>query len=121
MDWVMDTWLNSWRTSKHAGVVRNCDYYEVTRTLIEDLMARGMKVVVAQHGDAFIGYAAYEEKDGKAVLHYLYVKDPFLRSGVEEQLLAALPSPGWFTFFNADLAKDRAWKHAPEIARRKSL
>jgi ribosomal protein S18 acetylase RimI-like enzyme len=121
MGFVMDNWLNDWRTSKYAGVLRNCDYYEATRTLIEDLIARGAKLLVAEH-KSFLGFICYELKDDKAVIHYRYVKDAFRRQGVEQLLLDAVPAKsGWFTFYDADLAKNRDWKHAPEIARRKSL
>jgi hypothetical protein len=120
---VYDSWLNSWRTSRYAGVVRNCDFYDTTRATIDDLIARGAVVLVAEHESELLGYICGEQKDGKKVVHYLFVKDPFLRCGVEERLLAELPgvSPGWFTFAQSRFLKDRAWKHAPEMARRLSL
>lgn len=124
MCFVVDTWLNDWRTSKWAGVVRNCDYYTITRTLIEDLIARGAAITVAQHPKGeLLGWICYEHKDGQAIVHYRYVKDPFLRKGLDEALLGKAiegVSPGFFTFYNSDLAKDRKWTHAPEIARRKN-
>lgn len=123
MDFVFDTWLNKWRTSKWAGMIRNCDYFDVTRTLIEDLIARGAKITVAEHPSGeYVGWICYEHKD-KPVVHFRYVKDAFLRQGVEERLLAAVANGenGWFTFFDPNLAKDKRWKHEPSIARRKNL
>jgi GNAT superfamily N-acetyltransferase len=115
--------MDSWRTSRYAGVVRNNDYYTVTRSVIEDLLARGAVVLVADAGPSLLGFACGEEKDGVTVMHYIYVKDPFHGFGVEEKLLEALPGrkPGFFTFFLHRLGKLKAWRHAPEIARRKSL
>lgn len=117
---VYDSWLNSWRSSRYAGVVPNDLYYDTTRRAIEDLIARGAVVLVAELNGELLGFACGEVKDGKKVHHYTYVKDPFLRQGVEERLLAALPgeSPGWFTFAQSRFLKDKQWKHAPEMARR---
>lgn len=119
---VMDNWLNSWRTNRYAGVIRNCDYYNATRTLIEDLISRGATVLVADHGRTLLGFACGEVKDGMTVHHYTFQKDlyaskvPDLRS----VLLDALPGdkPGWFTFYQPH---PPGWRHAPEMARRKAL
>ncbi len=119
---VFDSWLNSWRTSRYAGVIPNNLYYSTTRSLIEDLITRGAQVLVCDAGPTVKGWVCYEVKNGKTVCHMSYVKDCYLRSGVEEQLMAALPgtSPGFMTFYQPRLAK-LGWSHTPEIARRKSL
>jgi hypothetical protein len=120
---VYNSWLNSWRTSRYAGVIQNHEYYDVTRSTIDGLIARGATVLLAELDGELLGFACGEVKDGKKVHHYTYVKDPFLRKGVEERLLAELPGtkPGWFTFAQTQFLKDKAWKHAPEIARRQKL
>jgi GNAT superfamily N-acetyltransferase len=120
---VFSSWLDSWRTSRWAGVVRNNDYYATTRAVIEDLLARGALLLVAEAHGTLLGFICGEEKDGTTVQHYLYVKDPFHGFGVEERLADALPGrkPGFFTFYQYRLSKSKAWKWAPEIARRKTL
>lgn len=120
---IFSYWMESWRTSRWAGVVRNCDYYTVTRSLIEDLISRGATLLVAEMNGTLLGFGCGEEKDGVSVLHYVAVKDPFHGFGVEEKILAALPGrkPGFFTFFQNRLHKSKEWKWAPEIARRKTL
>jgi len=120
---VFDSWLNSWRTSRHAGCIPNNLYFSTTRTVIEDLIARGATILVCDAGKTLKGWICGEVKDGRSVVHYLYCKDPYLRSGVEDRLLDALPGkkPGWFTFYLHRFGKDRSWTHAPEIARRKHL
>ena len=120
---IMASWLSSWRTSRYAGCIRNCDYFSITRSLIEDLIARGATLIVADAGDTLLGWACGEVKDDQTVLHYVYVKDPFLRRGIEDRLLESLPGvkPGWFTFYQDRLEKAPGWKHTPEMARRKTL
>ncbi len=120
---LMDAWLNSWRGSRYAGVIPNNQYYDVTRSVIEDLIARGTTLLVADAGKTLLGFSAGEEKDGVTVLHFCFVKDVYLRRGIEEKLIDALPGtkPGFFTFFQHRLGKQSGWRWAPEIARRKTL
>ena len=61
---IFDSWLTSWRTSRWAGVIRNCDYFTTTRSLIEDLIPRGAVLLVADSGKALMGFGCGEEKDG---------------------------------------------------------
>ena len=122
---MFDSWLKDWRTSKWAGVIPNHMYFETQRVLIEDLLARGAKVKVAYptgREDVILGWACSELKEGKCVLHYLYTKDPFLGLGVSTLLLASLPGekPGFLTH-RIQGKEFREWRHAPEMARRKSL
>ena len=120
---ILDSWLNSWRQSKYAGVIRNNDYYETQRSVIEDLIARGATLIVADAGRTLFGWACSELKDGLTVVHFVWVKDIYLRKGVEEALLDALPGtkPGFFTHYLHALGKNREWRWAPEMARRKTL
>lgn len=129
LDYLVDAWLNSWRTNRYAGVVPNHLYYSTHRTLIEDLIARGATIVVAdtgkklKNGKAFIlGFACAEEKDGICILHYTTTKDPFLRRGVEAALIEALPGrkPGRITH-HLDRFTSAGWLHTPAMARRKVL
>lgn len=122
---VFDSWLKDWRTSKWAGVIPNHLYFETQRTLIEDLIARGSVIKIAYptgRPDIILGWACAEEKEGKAVLHYLYTKDPFLGLGVSNLLLTALPGekPGFITH-RLQGKEYKEWRHTPEMARRKSL
>ena len=122
---VFDSWLKDWRTSKWAGCIPNNLYFETQRTLIEDLIARGAVIQIAYPSgreDIILGWACAEAKEGKTVLHYLYTKDPFLGLGVSNLLLASLPGekPGFITH-RLQGKEYKEWRHAPEIARRKSL
>lgn len=126
---VFDSYLRSWRLNKSAGTIPNHLFFEVQRTLLEDLLSRGATLKVAYpegHEDLILGWALGEVKEGKCVLHYLYVKDPYLEknSGLRlpEVLLESLPGakPGFFTH-RQYLKETKEWKHTPEMARRKSL
>lgn len=122
---VFDSYLKSWRTNKAAGTIPNHLYFEVQRTLLEDLISRGAQLQVAYpegHEDVILGWACGEEKDGKTVLHYVYVKDPFLGLNIPDRLISALPGakPGYLTH-KLGTKETREWRHTPEMARRKSL
>lgn len=122
---VFDSYLKSWRVSKFAGVIPNHLYFDTQRTLLEDLIQRGASVYVCYpegHEDLILGWACSEVKEGKCVLHYLYVKDPYLGMRLPEILLESLPGdkPGFFTH-QQKLKETKEWRHTPEMARRKSL
>ncbi len=124
---VFDSWMRSWRSSKWAGVIPNNLYFDTMRTLIEDLITRGAKITIAAHEenpDLILGWACYEIKEGRTVLHYLYIRDGYVGSSqdIADKLLEATPGdkPGFVTFKmqHKDL---KSWTHAPEIARRLAL
>lgn len=117
---VFDSWLKGWRTSKYAGVIPNNLYFDTQRALIEDLIARGARIVVAHppdNDDKILGWACGEQKDNLCVLHYIYTK-----TDVSRVLLDALPGakPGFITHRLPD-KEFRTWKWIPELARRKAL
>ena len=129
---VFDSYLKSWRVNKAAGTVPNHLYYQVQRTLLEDLISRGALLFVAypsgadangkSHEDLILGWVLGEVKEGKTVLHYLYVKDPYLGLGLPALLLKCLPGeqPGFITH-KLPLKETKEWRWTPEMARRKSL
>lgn len=124
IDFIFDSWLQSWRKNRYAGTIPNNMYYEVQRCLIEDLLARGAMVVVAcspRDIDDIYGWACAECKDNRTVLHYLHTKAGSPPDTID-RLLSALPGlqPGFITHKLSD-KRFAAWRHAPEIARRKVL
>lgn len=122
---VFDSWLNSWRTSRYAGTIPNHLYFETQRAMVEGLLQRGAGVHIVHpepDPDHILGWVCFEQKGEVAVLHYLYVKDPYLKWPVEALLLDSLPGnkPGFITH-KLPQKSLREWKHAPEMARRKAL
>lgn len=69
-----------------------------------------------------LGWILSEEKEGVTVVHYLYVKDAYLKYPVAQVLLDHTPGtkPGYITHYLKHRIF-RTWKLTPEIARRKSL
>lgn len=126
---IMDSWLNSWKKSPWAGVIRNNHYYAQTRGTIEDLIGRGATFEIACRDDEpghILGWVCREvASSGETVIHYLYVKEPYLPFGIGSTLVGRCPgnSPGFYSFRYrqvSDACKSaEGWRHAPEIARRK--
>jgi hypothetical protein len=128
---ILDSWMKSWRTSPWAGTIRNDMYYEVQRSTIEGLIARGadfLLVTPASREDHILGWICYEHMDDMDVVHYIYVKDPYVKHGYQHQLLGRTKRPTCpnraythaFRQVTQVCTKDVCWRHIPEIARRKS-
>lgn len=123
---IMSSWKQSWRTSPWAGCIRNDEYYDVVRSTIDGLIARGAVLSVAclpNLPGRILGWACTELlPDGVCCVHYTYTKDPYLRMGIGKALIdaAAGTKPGLFTHrFKQVVEACPGWRHAPEIARRK--
>lgn len=120
-----DSWLRSWRQCPWAGVIPNNLYFQLTRSTIEQLVARGAEFKVAclaSDPERILGWICHEQTGPDAVVHYAYTKDPYLGLGVTEALVAAIPGnkPGFYTFrYRQVVDACKGWRHAPEIARRK--
>jgi hypothetical protein len=120
---VYAAWIGSYRTSAQAGVVPNHLFYAVTKAAVKQLLARGMRVVLAVNpddDDQLLGFVAYEP----GVLHYIFVKDLVRRCGVATALLAFAgfqsDAPVLHTFWTPDarfIGERRI--HRPDIARRR--
>lgn len=126
-NFIFDSWLKSWRTSRYAGVVPNHLYFATYRATIECLVGRGAELTVAcaeNNEDHILGWVCSEVlADGKACIHYLYTKDPFLKKGIDKELLSTIKGtlPGFYSFNYSQVTSclSHEWKWAPEIARRK--
>ncbi len=126
INFIMSSWKRSWRVSPWAGVIRNDQYYDVMRDTIEGLVVRGATfqvAVLASRPDRILGWSCEERlPDGLCCIHYIYVKDPYLRMGIGEKLVesAAGTKPGLYTFRTRQVAEAcQGWRHAPEVARRR--
>lgn len=132
MSFMFDSWLKSWRTSKHSGVVPNNLYFATYRATIENVVGRGSEIWIAcaaANESHILGWACFETTpDGKAVVHYIYVKDPYLKFNIGAQLMEVIRGevPGFYTFNYHQVTDtlrtcfpNAKWGWAPEIARRK--
>lgn len=128
-DFVFDSWLKSWRGNRYAGVLPNNLYYATYRSTIENLIARGATVEVAcddEKTDRIYGWICREvTPDGFPVIHYLYIKDPYLKFDVDKLLLTNIESAPFYTFkyhqveraIETKFGRAKGW--VPEIARRR--
>jgi GNAT superfamily N-acetyltransferase len=128
---IMSSWKRSWRVSPWAGCIRNDEYYGSISSTIEGLVARGAEFLVAvpsggPNVSRILGWACVEVLgDGTCAIHYIYVKDPYLRLGIGDLLVerAKGTKPGLFSFRFSQVAEAcpfaEGWRHSPEIARRK--
>lgn len=87
---VYDAWANSFRKSPWAGCVRNCDWDEVSRNSINEILNRGARVICATAdmeggGRRVLGYSVSEP--ASCVLHWLFVKRDYRGMGVGMELL----------------------------------
>lgn len=122
---ILDSWLKSWRVCDAAGTIRNDLYYATQRATIEGLIGRGAEFIVASptnKPEHILGWVCYEHNPEFALVHYLYVKDPYVRLGLQAELVERVPGPrpGAFTHrYRQVLETCKGWRHIPEIARRK--
>ena len=122
LSFIFDTYLNTWRRSPYAGTIPNHLYFDTQRVTLEDLIARGAVLEVAcpeEYPRLIQGWVCWELKDETPVLHYAYERPGYHTHAF---LIDGLPGsrPGFVTH-RLNIKELRAWKHLPEIARRKSL
>lgn len=105
-------------------MIPNNLYFPTTRANIENLVARGAVFRIAclsTDEDCILGWICLEKlKSGEDCVHYLYVKDPYLKMGIGDELVKEVAPTGFYTY-KFSQAQDFLPKYrwCPEIARRK--
>ena len=122
---IKSNWFRTWRRSPWAGVIPNNRFHEVTEEAIEQLIARGARLRVACIGERLVAFLCSEvTRDGRAVAHAGFAKDPYLALRPLERLVEEMPGarPVLVTFRTPQLihALGEDWVHSPEVARRRS-
>lgn len=94
---IYATWLNSYRhNSSFAARIGNSVYFASQHSVIERLLERGRVLVatIEEDPDVILGWCCYEPHNDEiegleipAVIHYVYVKPNFRKSGVAKSLL----------------------------------
>lgn len=92
----------------------NYEAYAIINPLVNDLLTKA-QVLVARRGSYAIGFAAYQDVDGVALVH-VYVRAEERRKGYARELLdAALaeidPSASLETFFPTDRWRETAERY----------
>lgn len=88
-NFIFDSWARAFRNSPFAGCIRNCDYDDVSRKAMAEIIDRGARVVVMvntlENGVRRVaGYSVSEP--GRKVLHWVYVKRDYRGMGLGRQL-----------------------------------
>ncbi len=123
---LFDSWARSFMKSPWAGCIRNCDYDQVSRAAMAEIIDRPARVTVAvedlEDGTRrVLGYSV-SEPDRK-IIHYCYVKRDARGLGIGRTLrrdVVADADRGEWTYTYRTTAADRflrGMKHAPASAR----
>jgi GNAT superfamily N-acetyltransferase len=127
MKFIRDSWLESYKTSPWAGAVPNNLYRDVYTQAIDQLLARGAKLLCIRNPTnkaLLVGWVCFElTHRGEVVIHYAYVKPPYRRNGAAKALintiLAAANQTRFFYTFRTPSSKYLNGTYRPEIARRR--
>lgn len=128
LTYIRESWINSFKVSPWAGTVPNNLVDEVYTAAIDQLLARGSKLITirnAANPELLIAWACYELSNrGEAILHFVFVKPAYRRNGISKALVQyLLDAAGDFRYFITHRTSNskflKGWTHRPEIARRK--
>lgn len=91
---LVSTWSRSFKLSHSAGLISSESWPHVMHPELERILDRdGVRAVIAcerDDPDYFYGWAAGDTSGRTPVLYYVYVKEPFRRTGVARRLFAAI-------------------------------
>lgn len=88
---IFNSWLKSFReTGFMANGISNTVYYDGHHKIIQKILQRSEIWVACdeRYPDQIFGYAVAERIDGIFVLHYVYVKHNFRKTGIAKVLLS---------------------------------
>jgi hypothetical protein len=126
---VVESWSAVYQRSPWAGCVPNNVAEAVWAESIRQLLARGAVCQLAVNPakpDHWLGYLLVEfTRDGLPVVHAMYTKSAYRRSGIQSSLLTAAridrSARLLYTFrLGPEHKLFPAGKYAPEVARRKA-
>lgn len=91
---VVSTWSSSFKKSHSAGIIHTDDWAALMRPQLEKVLDRdeARTLIACDKDDAnyFYGWIAGDTSESTPVVFYVYVKEPYRRSGIARQLFAAL-------------------------------
>lgn len=128
VEFVLKTWIGTYRNSLHAGVIPNNRFNEVTTDAIKQLFGRGARSLAAvnpENPNHVLGYIVSETtRKGEPVVHYVFVGDLHRRKGIAKALMRGVgvdpDEPFIYTFRTACASWfGRNAKYVPVVARRK--
>jgi ribosomal protein S18 acetylase RimI-like enzyme len=87
---IFNSWLKSFRETGYlCNPVSNTIYFENHHKLIQKILQRATVYVACdeKYPDQIFGYIVAEKIEGVFVLHYVYIKHNFRKSGIAKSLL----------------------------------
>lgn len=91
---IIATWSSSWKRSHSAGLIRSDRWAALMRPEFDGHLDRdGTRAVIACDGDDpnyFYGWIAGDMSEATPVIFYVYVKEPYRRTGIARRLFEAL-------------------------------
>lgn len=91
-NFILSTWLKSFRNSHFACMIPNDIYFKAHKALImATLQESGVVVAVNPEDESQIfGYGVYTPNGGATLCHYIYVKESYRRLGIGTTLFRAM-------------------------------
>lgn len=127
MNFVLDSWVESYKRSPWSGAVRNDKFPGVMKDTIGGLLARGAQLTAAVEPETnrVVGWICHERKGDECVVHFVYVRAYARCMGLGRELVTRLGGTSVFathmTKQGQRLARKVGARFAPEIARRLAL
>lgn len=126
--YVRGTWLESFYKSPWAGSVPNNLYHDVYTQAIDQLIARGSKLLLIKNPanpELLVAWVCYEiTPKNEVVIHYAFTKPTYRKAGACRALLAKVMAivgaeRFFYTFRTSNSRFFTAGTFRPEIARRR--
>lgn len=93
LNFILNSWLKSYRNSGFAAPMINPVYYKNHEPLLKDLLSSNLITVACNPLDEgqIYGYVVFNYLPGDIlVLHYIYTKHSFRRFGIAKQIMASI-------------------------------
>ena len=91
---MITTWASSYKKSFAAGIITSEDWPAVMHQQLGKILDRaGARAIIAYEksdADYFYGWIAGDTTDAVPIVYYVYVKEPYRRSGIARGLFSAL-------------------------------
>ena len=122
LDFIVSSWLKSYRNSDFANYIPNTLYYQYHKAIVMDLLKRSLvsMVVDPEDQDHVYGYIVYEAGE-MFILHYMYIKSAFRNFGLAKSILQkANPQFGVEEMYLTHLDKVDIFQNSRGVIKRNS-
>jgi hypothetical protein len=124
LNFILSSWAESFRKSPWSGALSDKLYFDSCRAHVEEVLSRPTCQVLCLVAPGekpphdILGYACWQP----GVLHYVYVKHLFRKTGIAKSLLSRIGITGGIYTFKTRAAIEYTrghggWKHDPRYAR----